>query len=310
MGGSPLDPDRPVPSAEGADAGAAAASAEPTGGTAGAGASGPGPAHDPGAAPGLREQLLRTRGAVAAFARAHIDLARAEAGEIAGEIKRAVALGGMAVGCLVLLLFFLPTALLLFVGEWLFGSIGWGLLHGTLVLADIAILAVLLAIRARGLGRAAVTSALTGLVLVILLGAAAFNTLWRAIGDKANVGDGAARPLVVGVIVGAALFALIGVVLGVRASRVRGAIGGAIAGAVVGALAGAFSAITFGWQAGAGVGVAIGLLVWPVAMALEIRHEGIDAETLKARFWPQATIDTVKETIEWAKSRTPLGPTS
>ena len=261
-------------------------------------------------APGLREQLRRTRDALIAFGRAHIDLAKAEASEIAGEVKRAAALGGMAVGCLVLLLFFFPTALLLFLGEWLFGSIGWGLLHGTLLLVDIAILSVLLAIRAKGLGRAAMFAFVTAVVLAILLGAGAFNALWRAIGDSAGFGDPAWRPLAVGVIGGAIVIAVVGLAAGGRAAGTRGAIGGAIAGAVLGAFAGAFSAITFGWQAGAGVGVAIGLIVWPIAMGLEVRSEGIDTDKLKARFWPQTTIDTAKETIEWAKSRTPLGPTS
>lgn len=220
------------------------------------------------------------------------------------------ALGGMAVGCLVLLAFFFPTALLLFLGEWLFGSIGWGLLHGTLMIVDLTILAGLLAIRAKGLGGAFVLAGLAGVVFAILLGAGALNALWLAAGDSARIGDPAWRPLFVGVIAGAVLFALIGLVLGARSAGLRGAIGAAIAAAVLGALAGAFSAITFGWTAGAGVGVTIGLLVWPVAMGLGIRREGIDTETLKARFWPKATIDTAKETIEWAKSRTPLGPTS
>ena len=34
---------------------------------------------------------------------------------------------------------------------------------------------------------------------------------------------------------------------------------------------------------------------------------GIDLEALKARYIPQATIDTTKETIEWAQSRMPGG---
>ena len=321
MGGPPLDPDRPAPDAESADHGAASASPGPAAGdaarpgpagpeTAGPEAAGAGAAGSE-AAPGLREQLFRTRDAVIALVRAHIDLAKAEAAEIAGEVKRAAALGGLAIGCAVLLAFFFPTALLLFLGEWLFGSIGWGLLHGTLLLIDVAILAGLLAAHTRGLGRAFVVAVLASIVFAIVFGAGALNALWRAAGDAANRGgDPAWRPLVVGVIVGAALFALIGLVLGARSAGVRGAIGGAIAAAVLGVFAGAFSAITFGWTAGAGVGVTIGLLVWPVAMGLGVRGEGMDTETLKARFWPQTTIDTTKETIEWAKSRTPRGPTS
>jgi hypothetical protein len=45
-------------------------------------------------------------------------------------------------------------------------------------------------------------------------------------------------------------------------------------------------------------------------MGVTVAREGIDTDALKARFWPQTTIDTTKETIEWAKARSPLGPTS
>ena len=45
------------------------------------------------------------------------------------------------------------------------------------------------------------------------------------------------------------------------------------------------------------------LAAWPVLMGLRVQRQGIDLEELKARFWPQVTIDTTKETIEWAKAR-------
>ena len=314
-GGRPLDPDRPAPDAAGAEPGAAPAS-EPAPGEAEPGAApasngeaaGAGPASD--AAPGIREQIRRTRDAIVGLGRAHIDLARAEAGEIGGEIKRAAALGGVAIACLLFLAFFLPVGLLLFVGEWLFGSIGWGLLHGTELLIAVAVLAGLLAIRARGLGRATAVAALTGIVLAVLLGSGVLNALWRSVGDAFVVGDPGWRPLAIGMIVVGLIGAVVGGILGARATGRRGATGGIVAGLVIGALAGGFSAITFGWRVGAALGVTIGLAAWPILMGVAVARQGVDAETLKARFWPKATIDTVKETIEWAKSRTPLGPTS
>jgi hypothetical protein len=45
-------------------------------------------------------------------------------------------------------------------------------------------------------------------------------------------------------------------------------------------------------------------------MAAEVASNGIDVEALKKRFIPQSTIDTTKETIEWAKARIPRGPAS
>jgi hypothetical protein len=41
-----------------------------------------------------------------------------------------------------------------------------------------------------------------------------------------------------------------------------------------------------------------------------VAREGIDGDALKARFWPDETITTTKETIEWVRERTPLGPRS
>ena len=45
-------------------------------------------------------------------------------------------------------------------------------------------------------------------------------------------------------------------------------------------------------------------------MAAGAQRAGIDVEALKQRFWPQATIDTAKESFEWAKARLPRGPGS
>jgi hypothetical protein len=62
------------------------------------------------------------------------------------------------------------------------------------------------------------------------------------------------------------------------------------------------------------VAVAIGIAAWfAIALALmaaEVASNGIDVEALKKRFIPQSTIDTTKETIEWAKARIPRGPAS
>ena len=43
-------------------------------------------------------------------------------------------------------------------------------------------------------------------------------------------------------------------------------------------------------------------------MGAGVAREGIDMDVLKARFWPRETIETTKETIEWVRKRTPLGP--
>ena len=73
---------------------------------------------------------------------------------------------------------------------------------------------------------------------------------------------------------------------------------------------GAFLSITFGARAGAGLGVFTFLLLWPILHAARVQRQGIDAEAIKQRFYPTTTIDTTKESIEWAKARLPFGPRS
>jgi hypothetical protein len=262
-----------------------------------------------GAAPGLRTQVKATRGAAQRMVRAHVDLAKSELDEIKGEVGRAAALGGVAICCLLLLGLLLPIGGVLFLGEWFFGSIGWGLLHGIEVLIAVPVFAVLLALRIRGLAIDLVLALVIGLIVALLLGPNLPNEAWRRIGDSAALGDPAWRPLATGVLVMAIAGAIIGLVLGFRGGG-GAAVGGLVGGAILGAIVGAFSAITFGWRVGAALGVTAALAGWPVLMGIRVARQGIDAEALKARFWPQTTIDTAKETIEWAKARSPLGPTS
>ena len=74
---------------------------------------------------------------------AHIDLAKAEAGAIAGEVGRVIALGALAFILVVFAVFLLVIGLSLFVGEWLLGSMGWGVLHGILLFVSVAMAALL-----------------------------------------------------------------------------------------------------------------------------------------------------------------------
>ena len=261
--------------------------------------------------PGLRGQATATRDALLGLIRAHADLAKAEASEIGGEVKRAAALGGVALACAVLLGFLLPIGLALFIGEWLFGSIGWGLFHATLLLIAVAVFAILLALRVPGLARDLLVAVVIGAVIALLLGSGLPNELWRRIGDAAALGDPSWRPLAFGMLVLGIVGGLLGLSLGIRGGgaglAVGGLVGGLVGGAALGAVLGAFSAITFGWRVGIALGVAAALAGWPVLMGVSVSRSGIDMETLKARFWPQATIDMTKETIEWAKARMPRG---
>lgn len=190
--------------------------------------------------PGLRAQVSAVIGAVRRLLTAHVELAKVEAGAIAGEVGRVALLGGIALAAVLLVGLLLSVGLLLFLGEWLFGSIGWGVAIGAMLLIDIAIGAVLIALGVRRgqTGRAVGLAVLVGVAVGLVLG------LTRAFGTP---------PLV------------------------------AIAG---------LSA----------------LIAWPIVAGYGVARRGIDTDALRARFYPDQTIETTKETIEWMRRRTPLGP--
>ncbi|MBI2763638.1 MAG: hypothetical protein HYX54_07825 [Chloroflexi bacterium] len=120
---------------------------------------------------GLREQIGVVRDAIRRLVIAHVDLARAEAGEIGAEIQRVALLAGTAFGALFVTAILLPIGGLLFLADWLLGSIGWGVLLGSLLLLDVAMVAVLRAIgvSSERLGRAFLVAFLAAAVVTILL---------------------------------------------------------------------------------------------------------------------------------------------
>ena len=256
---------------------------------------------------GLKEQFGSTRDAAKELAMAHVDLAKAEASEIGGRVARAAGLVGLAIAFVLLAGMLAIIGTSLFLAEWLFGSMGWGVLHGMLLFTAIATAAVLVAIGVEGrrIGRAFVIAALLGAVVAVILGLDAANRLYTLIGDSLlPTFDPAWRPLLVGIVVGALLGLVLGVIL---AGTGRGGIGAVIGLAVLGALVGAFTAITFGPQVGIALGIAVGYGAWIGLMGADVASEGIDAERLKDRYTPRQTIDTSKETLEWLRRRMPPG---
>jgi hypothetical protein len=112
--------------------------------------------------------------------------------------------------------------------------------------------------------------------------------------------------VLVGVGVGGFVVALVVLAVAGLARPIGAFLGGASLGIVFGVVLAAFTAIAFGRRVGAALGFTAGLIIWPAAMTLEVMQTGIDFDSLKQRLWPQQTIDTTKETIEWARERTPL----
>src|SRR6187397_1750269 len=100
--------------------------------------------------PGLTEQLKATRDAAMALVMAHVDLAKAEAGQIAGEVGRVAAVGALAIALVIFAVFLVVIGTSLWLGEWLLGSMGWGVLHGFLLFVSVALAAVLIALGVSG----------------------------------------------------------------------------------------------------------------------------------------------------------------
>jgi hypothetical protein len=259
---------------------------------------------------GLRAQLLATRDAAIALAQAHIELAKAEMGAIAGEIGRLVGLVAAAIAILLLagLLVIIGTSL--FLGEWLLGSLGWGVLLGFLALVTIAVSSLLLAVGVEGarLARSFAVGLIVAVVVGVALGLDWPNQAYAAAGESArlNVAEGD-RPLVVGLLLGALIGVLIGFAAAIRIASGGGRVGAIVGLAILGALVGAFSAITFGPQVGAGVGITLGYLTWITLMGVDVARRGVDLDGMKDRFYPTQTIDTGKETLEWLQKRMPPG---
>ena len=259
---------------------------------------------------GLRDQVGATIGAARRLIQAHLDLAKAEASEIAGEVGRLVGLVAVALGLLFMVGLMLTLGLLLFLGEALFGSIGWGVLLGTVLLVDLAIVAVLLAlgVTARRLGAAFGTAVVLGLAAGVVLGLDLTHRGWVATADQVLptiVASERARNLAVLSLAG--IGAVLGIVSGLRGAGVgRGFVLGAVGGAVVGLVTSAEIAP----NVGAAIGVLVWLFAWPTLAGLGVMRTGIDTEALKQRFVPDQTIELTKETIEWVRARTPLAPKS
>lgn len=241
---------------------------------------------------------------------AHVELAKAEFGDIGDAVKRAAAYVGVAIGAAVFAGLLVAVGTPLFLGEWLFGSIGWGVLLGLLLMLAIAVAAGVKALdtsRSWGIGGPFLAAAVLGIVIGIVLGLDLTNRAWTAAGDAvaANL-DASYRPLVVAAASLAVIGGVIGLIGGAAAGGVGAGVAGLVGGAIAGALLGVLTAIATGPRVGAAIGVAAGLLAWIGLMGTDIARHGVDTDELKERFWPDRTIEVTKETIEWARERMPL----
>lgn len=261
---------------------------------------------------GLRAQFGATFAAGKRLLRAHTDLAKAELADIVDEVKRMVALIGAAIGMLVVAGFLFLIGGVLFLGEWLFGSIGWGALLGFLLLADVALVLVLLAVDVKGgrIGTSFLLAAVAGIVVGVVLALNLTNRGWTALGDQVVAQyDPQTRTVLLALGISAVVVGVLGSLVQIR-NGFGAAIGGLIVGGLVGALIGGLTVINIPVQAGAATGVLVTLIAWPVLAGRDVMRTGVDGEALKKKFTPDETIGLTKETLEWVRARMPLVPKS
>ncbi|HEY7970080.1 MAG TPA: hypothetical protein VID95_08800 [Candidatus Limnocylindrales bacterium] len=265
-------------------------------------------------APGLREQIGATRDSAKRLVDAHVELARAEFEEIGDAAKRASIYVGIAVGTAIFAVLLVGVGLPLFLGEWIFGSIGWGILLGLLILGAAALSGILLALEPAidaHVGRSFAFGVFIAIVVGLVLGGNLTNLAWSVLADNV-AGNLAAdsRPLVVAVASLAVIGAVIGLVIGLANGLGVRSLAVLVAGAVAGAGFGFLTAAAPGPRVGIAIAIAAGLVAWIVFMVFQLTQVEWDTERLKERYTPSRTIQATKETIAWARERIPLSKRS
>ncbi len=251
--------------------------------------------------PGLREQTKRTFQAGRALFDAHLELARTEFQPILANVKIALAEFGIAIAMVLFIAVLAPVGIVLFLGEWWFGSMGWGILHGVLTSAAIAATAIVLFLDPdpSPVVRALVLGVLVGIVAGVLAVVNITDAFWVAVTDAMNLdlADDWRLPVTaaaVSAIAGAILGALVGAWRGGAGSVVGGLVAGTLVLVVVGVLT---ALVTFSFGPGVGFGIAVGLAAWIGFMLYDLGRRGVDEDSFRARFYPEQTIETAKETM-------------
>jgi len=256
------------------------------------------------------EAIGDTRAAFMRMLDAHVALLKAElaiAGQQLGIIV-GLAIAALIVAFLVLILLY--VGFFLFLGEWLFGSMGWGLIHGTLLgTALIVGVAVYLAggqIGAYGWG------ALGGVVI----GVGLFIVLWLNVpheGAKTTVAELLSdvdlernfMAMLVGIVVGGVVVAIGALIAGWRnewsfGSPVALLIGGFVIGAFFGAILGP---VFWGFRVAGAIALMVGLLTWMIAGVLLAYRRGFDPESRYANLIPRESIAAFEKTRDFMEEQ-------
>jgi MFS family permease len=260
----------------------------------------------------LLGQLGHTKDSFRRLVNAHIDLLKAEINEILAQIAVIAGLGFAALVFAFITLTMLYVGGFLFLGEWLFGSIGWGFAHGLLFGIVIMTNIVFVILGASGMRLAAAF-----IVALVVLFAVAVLCGSNAGYNAANgVASGLAQPLgtpgvvalLAGIVFGAILFAL----LLARVAGTKGAIGGLFLGAILGALLGwLIAGAPWTWQPAFGFGITVALVAW-IILIIVFAVPGLDPAAKFSKLYPRQSVESFDETRafleeQWRSRQPKLG---
>ena len=241
---------------------------------------------------------------------AHLALLRAELSLAGRELGIIIGLGAAALALVLLMGLLLYIGSWLFFGELLFGSMGWGIIHGSLLnVALIGFIVVNLAGGStRSYGWGFVVGLVTGLVVAVILATNALPQGATTVAGEAQEAVDLAKNLLatlVGVIIGAALLAGVALILGWR-ERLRGkrlgwvAVAGALAGAFIGAIV---ASSLWSYAGAAAIGITIGLLTWMAVGGWLAYRRGFDPEARYADLVPRRSIESLEVSREFVRAQ-------
>ena len=251
----------------------------------------------------LLDQFQKTRESFMGLVSAHIELAKAEINDILGEVKLLATQSGIALGIALMTAALLWVGGFLFLGEWLFGSIGWGLAHGLLFGIGLIVALALAIVGSRA--RYSVLSFLVAAVLVVVVALlCGLNVTYDAAAAAGRtIGGPLGAPGVVALIGGLIVFALLFGVLLAFVGGVRGAIAGIVIGMIIGALAGwLIAGAPWTWPPAVGFAITLGLIAWPVLNVI-FAYPSLDPAERFARLKPNQSIEAAQETREWLEEQ-------
>jgi hypothetical protein len=197
------------------------------------------------------------------------------------------------------LLYVGPVQLL---GEWLFGSMGWGIIHGTLLAAAI-ITAIGLNLAGGWMG-AYGRGFVLGLVMAVLLSLLFASNILRTGAVEGARSIESTIPLhpnllptLVGLVVGAIIVGILALAAAWRSEWRRQA---SVAGLIVGALFGAIlGSAVFDNPGAVAIGVTVGFIVWIASAIALAAGRGFDPEARYARLVPRESIESFQATRDF-----------